>query len=114
VGDAVITGLNDSDKAVRIAAMETLGAMRYERALQGLSDLVQHYEKGDFAEGALDAIAHIRHPSSAPLLVAQLASKSVAIRGIAIEGLARLGDRSKMPQIEAVLKSERSDAVLLA
>ena len=114
VGDAVITGLNDSDGAIRAAAMQTLGAMRYARALQGLSDLFQHFEKGEAAEAALDAIAHIGDPSSAPLLASQLASKSAAIRGIAIEGLARLGDPSKMPEIEAALKGERSDAVLLA
>ena len=32
VGDAVITALNDSDRAVKTAAMPALGAMRYERA----------------------------------------------------------------------------------
>jgi HEAT repeat protein len=114
VGDAVITALNDSDAAIRAAAMQTLGAMRYERALQGLADLFQHFGKGSLAEAALDAIAHIEHASSTPLLVSQLASRSAAIRGIAIEGLARLGDQARMPEIEAALKIERSDAVLLA
>src|SRR6185369_10421832 len=31
VGDAAITALKDTDRAVRTAAMQTLGAMRYER-----------------------------------------------------------------------------------
>ena len=114
VGDAVITGLNDGDAMIRAAAMQALGAMRDERALQGLTDLFQHFGKGDLAEAALDAVAHIGHASGVPLLASQLTNKSAAIRGIAMEGLGRAGDRTKAGDIEAALKNERSDAVLLA
>src|SRR5438105_1138652 len=36
VGDAVITALNDHEVVIQEAAMWALGAMRYERAIQGL------------------------------------------------------------------------------
>src|SRR5207253_1823470 len=39
VGDAAITALNDKDRAVRSAAMDALGSMRYERGLRALTDL---------------------------------------------------------------------------
>ena len=82
VGDAVIGALNEKEKAMQAAAMQALGAMRYERAVQGLIDLFQFYRgKGDMAESALDAIAHIAHPSSVPLLVAQLGSKNDDAQG---------------------------------
>ena len=48
------------------------------------------------AEAALDALAHIAHPASVPLFTAQLAEQDAALRGIAIEGLARAGDASQL------------------
>ena len=41
VGDAVIGVLNDRNKDMQSAAMQALGAMRYERGVQGLMDLFQ-------------------------------------------------------------------------
>jgi HEAT repeat protein len=43
-----------------------------------------------------------------------LTAKSAALRGIAVEGLARLGDRARLPDIQTTLGSERDDAVSLA
>lgn len=114
VGDAVITALNDNDKAVKAAAMQALGAMRYERGVQALTDLFTFYGKGDAAAAALDALAHIAHPTSAPLFAAQLASKTASFRGIAIEGLAREGDASALPAIQSVIDKEREASVTLA
>ena len=114
VGDAVITALNDSDRAVKAAAMSALGAMRYERGVQALTDLFAFYGKGDNAEAALDALARIAHPSSAPLLVAQLTGRNTALRAIAIEGLARVGDQARLADIRAAADADRGDAVTLA
>ena len=114
VGDAVITALNDNDRAVRAAAMQSLGTMRYDRGAQALTDLFTYYGKGDAAEGALDALARIAHAASVPLFTAQLASKSAALRGIAIEGLARVGDPAQLPAIQAIVDKEREASVTLA
>jgi HEAT repeat protein len=43
VGDAVITALNDPDRSVKGAAMQTLGTLRYTRGVQALTDLLQYY-----------------------------------------------------------------------
>jgi HEAT repeat protein len=114
VGDAVITAMNDNDRAVRVAAMEALGAMRYQRAVQALTTLFEYYGRSDAAGTALDALARIAHPSSVPLFAAQLVGKSAAWRGSAIEGLARLGDAARLPGIQTAVSSEPSDAVALA
>ena len=114
VGDAVITALNDDDRAVKTAAMAALGAMRYDRGVQALTDLFTYYGKGDAAEAALDALAHIAHVASVPVFTAQLASKTAALRGIAMEGLARLGDASQLAAIQAAVDKERDRTVTLA
>jgi HEAT repeat protein len=114
VGDAVIMALNDADRAVRTAAMLALGAMRYDRGVQALSDLFAYHGKGEAAEAALDALAHIAHPASVPLFTAQLASKTASLRGIAIEGLARVGDPAQLPAIQTVIDGEREQSVTLA
>ena len=114
VGDAVISALNDKEPAMQAAAMQALGAMRYDRAVQGLMDLFQYYGKGDMAESALDALAHIAHPSSVPLLVAQLASKNATLRGMAIEGLARAGDRGRLGDVQSAIRSDRNGSLQLA
>lgn len=114
VGDAVITALNDSDRAVRAAAMQALGEMRYDRAVQALTDLFQYHGKGDPAEAALDALAHIANPASAPLFTAQLNARSTSMRIIAVEGLARAGDPSKIADVQTAAAADRNDGVALA
>ena len=114
VGDAVISALNEKDAPMRIVAMQALGAMRYERAVQGLMDLFQYFGRGELAEVSLDAVAHIAHPSSVAQLQSQLGSKDAALRGIAIEGLARVGDRAKLADVQAAVRGERTDTLVLA
>jgi len=114
VGDAVITLLNEKDRPLKLAAMEALGAMRYERSVQALIDLFGYYKKGDEASGALNALARIGHAAAAPIFAEQLQSKTSSMRGIAIEGIARLGDRAKLSEVEAALRGERTDTVLFA
>jgi hypothetical protein len=113
LGDAVITALNDSDRSVKSAAMQTLGMLRYTRGVQALTDLFQYYGKRESAEAALDAIARIAHSASAPLFTAQLTAKSATLRGIAVEGLARLGDASQLDAIQTALAGDRSDSMAL-
>jgi HEAT repeat protein len=114
VGDAVITALNDRGRDVRAAAIEALGAMRYERAVQALNEMFRYYSRNAIGQSALDALAHIGHVSSVPLFAIQLVGKDAGLKQIAIEGLARIGDRSGASQIQGSLVHERNDAVLLA
>ena len=114
VGDAVITALNDNDRAVKTAAMAALGAMRYDRGVQALTDLFQYYGKGALAEAALDGLAHIANPASAALFSGQLAGKNSGLKGMAVEGMARLGDAGKLTEIQTALGGERAENLSLA
>jgi HEAT repeat protein len=114
VGDAVITALNDNDRAVKAVAMHALGEMKYERGVQALTDLFTYYAKGDAAEASLDALAHIGHATSVPLFTAQLASKTPSLRGIAMEGLARAGDVSALAAIQTAAERENDQRAVLA
>jgi HEAT repeat protein len=48
-----------------------------------------------------------------PLFTAQLTAKSAALRGIAAEGLARLGDAAQLDAIQTALAGDRSDGMAL-
>jgi hypothetical protein len=114
VGDAIITALNDNNRLIKRAAMGTLGAMRYGRAVDALTQLFQFYGRGELAEAALDALARIAHPTSVPLFVTELSSKTPAVKAIAIEGLARAGDAARMTAIEPAMTGEHNDIVIFA
>jgi HEAT repeat protein len=114
VGDAVIMALNDRETTIQEAAMWALGTMRYERAIKGLNELFQYHQRGPLAAAALDALAHIGHPSSVPQFLAQLNGRNPTFKLIAIEGLGRTGDRSHTESVINAVASERSDAIVLA
>ena len=114
VGDAAIAALNDADRAVRTAAMDALGAMRYDRGVQSLTDLFAYYGNREAGEAALDALARVAHATSVPLFITQLAGKSTVHRRIALEGLARAGDASQLSAIQTAVDKERDPGVILA
>ncbi|HTK28694.1 MAG TPA: HEAT repeat domain-containing protein [Vicinamibacterales bacterium] len=114
VGDAAITALNDQDRAIRAAAAEALGAMRYVRGVQALTELYTFYGRSADAEPLLAALARIAHSSSAATFDAALSSGRGERRVLAAEGLARLGDRSKEAAIASALAGERGEGAQLA
>jgi len=114
IGDAVIDLVNAKEPAMQAAAMQALGAIRDERGVQGLIELFQYHGKGEMAEQALDAIAHIAHPSSATMIAGQLTSKNAALRRMAVEGLARLGDRARAADIQVAVGPDRDRNLQLA
>jgi HEAT repeat protein len=114
LGDAIVLALNDRDPLVRTEARAALGAMRYERAIQALTELLQHFRSGAVADELLDALARIGHGASRPLMIAALDTGSAARKRSAIEGLARMDDGQALQVIEKSLGSDRSESLLLA
>ena len=114
LGDAVVIALNDRDRLVRTEARATLGAMRYERAVQALTDLLQHFRTGTDADELLDALARIGHGASRPLLIAALDTGSPSRKRSAVEGLARMGDGDALLVIEKSLGDDRNESLMLA
>jgi HEAT repeat protein len=107
-GDLIVGGLNEADVNLRLASMGALGEMRYERAVQSLTDLFNYYKKGPEAMAALDAVAKIGHPGSIPFFLAQLGNGDAQVRRMAVEGVGRTGDAAAMAQMQ--LKAERDQS----
>ena len=102
------------EATIQQTAMWALGVMKYDRAVQGLNELFRYHQRGPLAAAALDALAHIGHPSSMSLFEAQLTGKNAPFKQIAIEGLARYGGPSRAAAIQTAIEGEKNDAVLLA
>lgn len=114
VGDALVTALNDREYAIRMAAMDGIGALRYDRGVQALTDLYTHYGRGSMAVAALRALARIAHPSSLPLFVSALSGRDYSLRLPAVEGLARSGATDQRSAIDTMMLTERNAELLLA
>jgi HEAT repeat protein len=110
-GDLIVSGLNEADLDLRLASMGALGDMRYERAVQSLTDLFNYHKKGPEAMEALAALARIGHPGSIPFFVEQLASRDAQVRRMAVEGIARTGDAGAMAQMNAKVGGDQSQYV---
>jgi HEAT repeat protein len=114
IGDALVGAMNDRDELVRRWAMDSLGLLRYDRAVQALTDHLSYFGKGEDGAAALHAIARIASPGSAPVMRALLANQYVPFRLLSLEGLGRIGDRGALPQIQESAASSRDPGVLLA
>ena len=114
VGDALVASMNDPDPLVRRWAMDSLGWLRYDRAVQAVTDHASYYGKGEEGVAALHALSRIANPASAPVLRALLANAYIPFRVIAIEGLGRIGNKAVLPQIAESAMSAREESVTLA
>jgi HEAT repeat protein len=113
-GNALITGVNDSQPPVRYAAMRALGAIGERQAINALTEQLKFYGKGEGAWSALDALARLGDPSSVPVFKSRLADKDPFLRRAAAEGLGRAGDTSELPTLEIGAGNDTSDMVRAA
>lgn len=114
VGDGLIDAMNDRSAGVRDAAMEALGVIRNERAIQALEERFTFHRRGDEAESALDALARIGNPASLPLFRSLLKNDDLTIQRMAIEGVARIGRRELAMEIEDLPKVTRAETTMVA
>lgn len=114
VGDALVNAMNDGDPLVRRWAMDSLGWLRYERAVQALTERQSYYGRSEEGSAALHALARIAAPASAPVFRALLSSSAPAFRVISIEGLGRIGDTTALAAIAESAGQSRSVNVTLA
>lgn len=113
VGDAVVGALADRQRDVRIAALETLGRLRYDRGLQPIMEIFSR-EGGALNDAAFAALALIGHASAGPIFIDQLTAGNVERRRVAVEGLARTGLPGMLIDLESRLRRETDRALALA
>ena len=114
VGDALITAMNDKDALVRRWAMDSLGWLKFEHAVQALTDRASYYGKNEEGAGALHAVTRIASSGSAPVLRALLANTYIPFRLLSIEGLGRIGDQGSLPAINESATGVNDAGVALA
>ena len=107
-GDLIVGGLNEPDQHLRLASMSALADLRYDRAVQSLTDRFNYYKKGPEATAAFDAVAKIGHPGSIPVFLAQLGSGDAQVRRMAVEGIGRTGDVVAMSQMQLKAEPDQS------
>lgn len=114
MSEAVAAALKDRQREVRVAALETMGALRDARAVQALMERFASEGSGREGDAALGALAAIGDPSASAIFLAQLADGSADRRRLAIEGLARSGPPTVLDQIQQGLSRETDRRVALA
>lgn len=113
-GEALIKAVNDSQADVRYAAMRALGAIGETRAIGPLTEQLAYYKKGEGAWSALEALARIASPASAPLFRERLRDRDPYIRRAAMEGIGRTGDAGSVDALEKAATIEDAPMVRLA
>lgn len=113
-GTALIGAVNDSNAAVRFAAIRALGFLRHEPAVHALTEQLKFYGRGEGAWSTLDALARIASPASVPVFKSRLTDKDPFIRRAAAEGLARTGDTSEIAALEVGAGNDPSEMVRAA
>jgi len=112
-GDTLIGRIVDPELSVRLASMRALGELREARALAALREQMDFYGRGSAGRAALEALAHIAHPSSASLFAQERVSNEDANRRYGYEGLARIGGvpEGDAMSVEKLLTEERNAEV---
>ena len=114
IGNALVDNINSREALLRRAAMQALGQLRYPNAVQALSDQLSYRQKGLDAMAALEGLAGIGHPTSASIFEQLLTNGNAGMRRLAVEGLARTGNREVLSTLQQMGQQERSNGVLLA
>jgi len=114
LGDALVHTLNDPERGVRLAATDALGALRWDRAIQALTDSYTYYKGGNDALASLVALARIGHAASVPVFTAALFRREDDFRRAAAEGLARVGTKEAAAAVEGALGQATSAPLQLA
>ncbi len=113
LGDALVHSMNDPDQRVRMGALDGLGAMRWERAVQSVTAAYEYYQKSSQGLVYLATLARIGHPTSAPVFKAALLHRDSSVRLVAGEGLARIGGAEAVAA-SAALAADKSATVGVA
>ena len=95
--------------------MQALGRVRYPNAVQALLGSVRAItRKAPMRMAALEGLAGIGHPTSVSMFEELLTSSNADMRRLAVEGLARAGNREALTSCSRWDRASDPVAVLLA
>jgi HEAT repeat protein len=99
--------LRDLNDRIQLRAITINGITRNEGALPDLAEVFARGRSAKSRAAALEAIAMIASPESKGLFEQNLSAKEGALRGLAAEGLGRLGAQDQKKKMEELFAAER-------
>jgi len=113
-GPGIAFLLRDLDEKVRIAALETTGILRNQRAAPEVRDAIDHPLTLKTQRTALNALAMIADPADRGVFLRYLNDRDDGLRAASAEGLARLKNSADRPALEKAFEAERSSNARLS
>lgn len=102
-GDILIEGLKDENLETRIAAIQSLGMIKFKKAVNPINSLIKDTDTHSERLTATIALGMIGDKSAIPFLTKLLNDNEANIRWDAAIALAKMGDNSGAPIIEGLL-----------
>ncbi|OUW78462.1 MAG: hypothetical protein CBD77_04220 [bacterium TMED217] len=102
-GDILIEGLKDENLETRIAAIQSLGMIKFKKAVNPINSLIKDTDTHSERLTATIALGMIGDKSAIPFLTKLLNDDEANIRWDAAIALAKMGDNSGAPIIEGLL-----------
>ena len=113
-GPQLINLLDHESKDVKRQAIVTLGILRTKDALPKLQSIHVNNPDRTVREKALEGLAYLGSPVSAPLFIKALWSSEKNLRILGAEGLARARDPGTLSDLERAVQVEKDAEVKLA
>jgi HEAT repeat protein len=107
-GPALVKALRDDAMAVRYAAANTLGAMKYAPAED---DLISLLKDQSMRRVAISALGQLQSKKAAPAIFSALSDQDKYTRLEAVRALGAIGDKSAAPELEKKLDKAEDPSV---
>jgi len=106
-GEGVVFLLRDLDPKVQTAAIETVGILRTQEALEPLMEIFSRSDSRQVRRAALSSLGMIPGKAARPLFEEYLLNKDDDLRAAAAEGIGRLEDPADKAKIAKAFDEER-------
>ena len=113
-GRALIPLLSDESLEVRNRALQGLGVLRVTEAGPALRELYEQNRRKEWGLRVLATLSEIADPAQAELFLQLVQDPDPERKRLAVEGLGRISDSSRLPAFKKDYQRERNDEVKLA
>jgi HEAT repeat protein len=113
-GRALIPLLTDESLEVRNRALQALSVLRVTEAGPALRELYEQIRRKEWGLRVLETLSRIADPAQAELFLQLVQDPDPERKRLAVEGLGRISDSSRLPAFKKDYQRERNDEVKLA
>lgn len=113
-GRALVPLLSDESVEVKNRALQGLGVLRVTEAGPALRELYEQNRRKEWGVKVLATLSRIADPAQSELFLQLLQDPDPERKRLAVEGLGRISDSSRLPAFKKDYQRERNDDVKLA